>query len=94
MRSKISDSPRTSSCAVGSSSSTTPAPSCTAHKRTRQRDALPLPARQIGAALVTAGEDGVERGEICGARRLERRADDLVRRPARRDVVAQRKLEA
>jgi hypothetical protein len=43
MRSKISASPRTSSWAVGSSSSTTPAPSRTAHSAARERDALPLP---------------------------------------------------
>ena len=29
-------------------------------KRARQRDALPLPARQIGAVLVAAGENRVE----------------------------------
>ena len=61
MRSKISASPRTSSCAVGSSSSTTPAPSSHGAQRARQRDALPLAAGEIGAAVVAAREHRVER---------------------------------
>ncbi len=60
-RSKISASPRTSSCAVGSSSSTTPAPSSTAHSARASAIALPLTAGQIGAALVSAREHRVER---------------------------------
>ena len=63
MRSKISASPRTSSCAVGSSSSTTPAPSSHGAERARQRDALPLPAGEVGAAVVAAGQHRVEAGE-------------------------------
>ena len=94
MRSKISASPRTSSCAVGSSSSTTPAPSLHRAQRARQRDALPLAAGEVGAAVVAARQHGVELGEIRRARRVERRAHDVVGRAGRRDVVAQRQLEA
>ena len=96
MRSKISASPRTSSCAVGSSSSTTPAPSCTAAQRPRQRDALPLAAGEIGAARRSPwrgscrGRRGSPRRPTSSAARI-----DLVRaRRAGRDVVAQRQLEA
>ncbi len=93
-RSKISASPRTSSCAVGSSSSTTPAPSVDGRQRPGQRDALPLAARQVGAAVVAAGQHRVERGQIRRSRRFERGAHDVVRRAGRGHVVAQRQLEA
>src|ERR1051326_4569527 len=36
-------------------------------KRARQRDALPLSTREIGAAFVAAGKYGVESGETAGA---------------------------
>ena len=85
-RSKISASPRTSSWAVGSSSSTTPAPSRHAHERAGQRHPLPLAARQIGAAVVAAGQHGIEAGQVW--RRppwpARRRSPRQARRPARR----------
>ena len=64
MRSKISASPRTSSCAVGSSSSTTPAPELHRAQRAGERDALPLAAGEVGAAVVAAREHRVEAGEV------------------------------
>src|SRR5580765_7837556 len=47
--------------------------------RARQRDALPLAARQIRAVRVAAREDGVEARQPGRAGRLERAAHDLVR---------------
>ena len=95
MRSKISASPRTSSCAVGSSSSTTPGAQPHRAQRARQRHALPLPARQVGAALVAARQRRVERrrGRAAPASASAARID-VVGRAGRRDVVAQRQLEA
>ena len=52
-------------------------------QRARQRDALPLPAGQVGAALVAAGQHRVEVGEVGRAGRLERRANHVVGRAAR-----------
>src|ERR1043165_1554872 len=75
MRSKISASPRTSSCAVGSSSNQTPAAAAAARPRgegARQRHTLPLAAGEVDAAVVAAGEDGIELRELTGARELER----------------------
>ena len=63
-------------------------------QRPRQRNALPLPAREISAAFVATREHGVERGEIRGARLLERAARSPRRRARGRNVVAQRKFEA
>ena len=63
-------------------------------ERARQRDALPLAAREIGAALVAARQNGVEAREVRGARGVERLEHDVVGRSAGRDVVAQRQLEA
>ena len=95
MRSKISASPRTSSCAVGSSSSTTPAPSLHGGQRAGQRDALPLAAGKVGAARRSRGR------ARCRARPGSPRRPPRARRaprhrgaPAGRHVVAQRQLEA
>ena len=55
---------------------------------------MPLPARQIRAPLVAAGEHCVEAGKVRRAGGLERSEHRRVRRPGGRDVVAQRQLEA
>ena len=65
-----------------------------AAQRAGQRHALPLAARQIGAAFVPAGEHGVERRQVGRACRRERFAYDFVRRSCRGHVVAERQLEA
>src|SRR5262249_9004714 len=59
-----------------------------------QRDPLPLPARQIGTAVVPARQDRVERGEVVGAGGFEGGTYDAVGRCRRCYVVAQRQLEA
>ena len=51
-------------------------------QRARQRDALPLAAGKIGAALVAAREHRVEVGEIRRAGVGQCRLDDVVRRAA------------
>ena len=63
-------------------------------QRPGERDALPLAARQIGAAVVPAGKHRVQCGQVRRSRGLERRAHDIVWRACRRHVVAQRQLEA
>ena len=63
-------------------------------QRARERDALPLSAGEIGAALVGAREHGVELGERRCARGRQRVPNHVVGRAGRRDVVAQRQLEA
>ena len=63
-------------------------------QRAGQRDALPLAARQVGAAVVPAGEHRVQRGQVRRARRLERGAHHIVRRAGGRHVIAQRQLQA
>ena len=78
---------------MGSSSRTTPAPSVTEAQRARQRDALPLAAREIGSALVGAGQDGAERRQSLRSRGFERAKHHLVWRAGGRDVVPQRQLE-
>ena len=93
-RSKISASPRTSSCAVGSSSSTTPAPSFTAHSARASATRCHWPARQIGAVVVAARQDRVESASLAAPAASERLEHDVIGRTARRDVVAQRQLEA
>ena len=44
--------------------------------------------------VVSAGQYGVERGQVGGSRRLERGAHHLVGRSCRGHVVAQRQLQA
>ena len=63
-------------------------------QRARERDALPLPAGEVGAARIAAREHGLEVGEVRGAGGGQRRADRVVGRAGGRDVVAQRQLEA
>src|SRR5437870_5608056 len=63
-------------------------------QRPRQRDALPLAARQLGAALVATRQDCVESGQFRSASRFERGEHAFVRRTCGRHVVAQRRLEA
>ena len=93
-RSKISDSPRTSSCAVGSSRITTPAPMLHGAQGTGQRHTLPLAAGEISAAAVAASEHGVEaRRELTRLRRRAPRAIVGIGRPGRRHVVSQWQLE-
>src|SRR5262249_4571511 len=58
------------------------------------RDALPLPAREVGAVLVAAAEDGIEAGELRCAGLFERCANHLVWCASRRHVLAERQLEA
>jgi len=87
-------SPRTSSCAVGSSNSTTPAPISIAHNARARGDALPLAAGEIGSALVAASQPRVETGQLACARGCEGPIHRLVGCAGKRDVVAQRQLEA
>ena len=51
-------------------------------QRARQRDALPLPARRVGAAVVAARQHRVELGQVRRARRLERQPHRVVGAPA------------
>src|SRR5207253_2869812 len=64
----------------------------------RQRDPLPLAARQVRTAGVAAGQHRVEAGESSGTRLREGPLDHLVwhvaRGAARSHVVTQRQLEA
>jgi hypothetical protein len=60
----------------------------------RQGDTLPLPARKVGAALVTACQHRVETGEVGRAGRLERRPHHGVRRARWGDVFAKGQLES
>ncbi len=60
----------------------------------RKGDALPLPAGQVGAVVVGAGQDRVQPGQAGRARRLEGLADDVIGRPRRGHVVAQGQLQA
>src|SRR5258707_5150352 len=53
----------------------------------RESDPLPLTAGEIGAALVSAREDRVERREIRRARLHERLLDSLVARTGGRNAV-------
>ena len=94
MRSKISASPRTSSCAVGSSSSTTPAPSCTAHNARARATRCHCPPESSVPPSYPRASTVSRLARLAAARRLERRAYHLVRRTCWRDVVAQRQLEA
>ncbi len=59
-----------------------------------QGHALPLAAGQLGPAVVAAGEDGVEAGEVRRPRLRQRVAHDRLGRAGRGDVVGQRQLEA
>ena len=93
-RRKICASPRTSSWAVGSSRSTTPAPRRTAHTRTREGHALPLASGEVDPAGVLRREHRVERREVVGPGGDEGGEHVLVGGAVRRDVVAQRQLEA
>src|SRR5437867_798423 len=63
-------------------------------QRPRQRDALPLAARQLRAAGVAAGQHRVESGEARGTGRGERLLDRVVRSAPGSHVIAQRQLEA
>jgi len=58
-----------------------------AAERARERDALPLAAGEIGAALVAAREDRVERGEVRRAGRVERGANLAIGRAGGRDAI-------
>ena len=62
-------------------------------QRPRERNPLPLPAGEIGAVLVSAREDRVERREMRRAGLHQRLLDRLVGRTGGRNVVAQRQLE-
>ena len=83
MRSKISASPRTSSCAVGSSSSTTPAPASHGAQRPGERDALPLPAGQVGAARRSPWRASVSRSARSAGPGTVERGERRRRRPRR-----------
>ena len=73
-----------------------PAPEPHGAQRPGQRDALPLAAGEVGAAGVAAwrGSCRGRRRSVGARRRRARRSIVLVGRAARRDVVAQRQLEA
>ena len=58
-----------------------------------QRDTLPLTARQVGPAFVSAGKDRIERRQVGGATLFERFTNGLVRRASGRHILAQRQLE-
>src|SRR5258708_37064973 len=60
----------------------------------RERDTLPLAARQVRPTRVAARQDRVETGEARRTGLREGPRDHVVRRAARSHVVAQRQLEA
>src|SRR4030095_6218620 len=92
MRSKISASPRTSSCAVGSSRSTTPAPSCTAHSaRANATRCHCPPDRSVPRSSPRASTVSSSARPAGG---FERSQHLVVRRALGCDIVAQRQLEA
>ena len=62
-------------------------------QRACQRDALPLSARQVGAAVVALRQDRVEGREVRSAGPAQRRQHRVVGRASRRHVVAQRQFE-
>src|SRR6185312_7991145 len=63
-------------------------------ERAGKRDALPLASGKVGAALVSARENGVEIGEVRGPGFRQRGANHIVGRAAGRNVFTKRKLEA
>jgi hypothetical protein len=50
-------------------------------QRPRERDALPLAARQVGAAGVALGQRRVQAGQVCSARLAQGHSDGIVERP-------------
>src|SRR5580704_13454555 len=63
-------------------------------QRPGQSDALPLPARQVGTAVVPARQHRIQTGQVRRSRRLQRGTDYLIRRPGRRYVIAQWQFQA
>ena len=64
-------------------------------QRARQRDALPLAARQVGAALVASGEHRVEGGQVRRAsRRRARRGSPCLGAPAGATLSRSGQLES
>jgi len=63
-------------------------------ERPGQRDALPLAAGKVGAPTVSAGQHGIERGQVGRSRRLKSGLHYLVGRACRGHVVAQWQLQA
>src|SRR5262245_18861389 len=57
---------------------------------TRQSDSLPLSAREIGAALIAAGEHRIELGKAICTRRTKRIEHNLIGRTLWRNIVAER----
>ncbi len=63
-------------------------------QRSCERHALPLPAREIGAAGIAARQHRIETSQLRRACGFERRVNLVVRGARGRNVVAQGKLEA
>ena len=94
MRAKISASPRTSSCAVGSSSRTTPAPSCTAARARASATRCHCPPDSSVPPSYPRARIVSRSASPCPPAARKRRLDDLVGRAAGCDVVPQRELVA
>src|SRR5215831_19710198 len=62
-------------------------------KRSGERDALPLTAREIGPAGVAASEHGVQPSQVCRACRTQRCTDNVVRSAGWSHVAPHRQLE-